>query len=63
MSPRQISTKTPNRTVAQPATVQTCQQDHGTPQDRTARAEDRIGQNESARWHAKAAAEAPKGRR
>jgi hypothetical protein len=63
MSPRKISTRTPNETVAQPATVQACQQDHGTPRDRAARAEDRVGQNETAKWHAKAAAEAPRGRR
>ncbi|MEU0060729.1 hypothetical protein [Streptomyces sp. NPDC006334] len=63
MSRRQISTSTPNQTVAQPATVQACQQDRSTAEDRAARADAAVGQLESARFHAKASAESPKGRR
>lgn len=59
MSPRRISTSTPNQTVSQPATVEQCGQDYGTPQQRADRAEDRVGQNETAKWNAKTAAEAP----
>ncbi|MFI1702990.1 hypothetical protein [Streptomyces griseoruber] len=58
MTARQIDTRTPNQTVAQPATVRTCRQDRGTASDRAARAEEAIGQNESAKFHAKASAEA-----
>lgn len=58
---RQISTETPNQIVAQPATTQACQQDRGTPQGRAARAEEVIGQRESAQFHAKASAEAAGG--
>lgn len=63
MIARRIDTKTPNETLAQPATVQTCRDDRGTPQDRAARAEEAIGQVESGQFHAKASAEAPGGRR
>jgi hypothetical protein len=63
MSTRRIDTKTPNRTVAEPATVRACQQDRGTAGERAARADDAIGQSEAARFHAKASAEAPRGRR
>ncbi|GGZ73011.1 hypothetical protein ACFOOM_01150 [Streptomyces echinoruber] len=55
---RRISTTTPNRVLTQPATVQACRQDRGTPQERAARAEEAIGQRESAQFHAKASAEA-----
>ncbi|MFJ5259108.1 hypothetical protein ACIQAC_01355 [Streptomyces sp. NPDC088387] len=37
--------------------------DYGTPTERAARAEAAIAQAETAKWHAKAAAEAPRGRR
>lgn len=57
MTARRISTKTPNQTVAQPATVPACRQDRGTPQDRAARAEDAVAQSETTKWNAKAGAE------
>ncbi|MFF7901199.1 MULTISPECIES: hypothetical protein [unclassified Streptomyces] len=60
---RRISTKQQNQTMAQPPTVQACARDRGTPAERAARAEDAIGQAETAKWHGKAAAEAPRGRR
>ncbi|MGW4007905.1 hypothetical protein [Streptomyces sp. NPDC004763] len=60
---RRIDTKTPNQTVAQPATVQACQRDRGTAAERADRADAAIAQQESARFHGKAAAEAPGGRR
>ncbi|MER7477361.1 hypothetical protein ABTX60_06860 [Streptomyces sp. NPDC126510] len=63
MTARRISTKTPNQTVAQPATVTACQRDQGTPQDQAARAEEALGQSESAKFHAKASAESCGGRR
>ncbi|MBL0779439.1 hypothetical protein G6541_20075 [Streptomyces albidoflavus] len=52
----------PNKIFAEPATVEACQQDRGTAAERAARAEDAVAQQENTRWHAKAAAEAPKGR-
>ncbi|WP_371793861.1 hypothetical protein OIE91_11385 [Streptomyces albidoflavus] len=52
----------PNRIMAEPATVEACRQDRGTAAERAARAEDVTAQQENTRWHAKAAAEAPKGR-
>ncbi|MEH0579043.1 hypothetical protein QBA54_32240 [Streptomyces sp. B21-108] len=60
---RRISTKTPNQTVAQPATVRACSKDRGTSQDRAARAEEAIGQTETAKFHAKESAESLGGRR
>ncbi|CAM5480492.1 hypothetical protein GCM10010345_11330 [Streptomyces canarius] len=63
MSPRRISIRTPNQTVAQPATVRACREDRGTPKDRAARADAALGQRESARFHAKASAESPGERR
>jgi len=63
MTARRISTNTPNQTVAQLATVTACGRDYGTASDRTARAEEAIGQNEAAKFRAKASAEAPGRRR
>lgn len=63
MSPRQISTQTPSQTIAQPATVQACREDRGTPQERADRAEAAIEQSESAKFHGKASAESCGGRR
>ncbi|MFF9123185.1 hypothetical protein ACF09J_07785 [Streptomyces sp. NPDC014889] len=53
----------PNRILAEPATVQACTRDRGTPADQAARAEDAIVQAETAKWHGRAAAETPRGRR
>lgn len=47
----------------EPATVQACTADLRTPAQQAAAAEDAIAQAETAKWHAKAAAEAPRGRR
>lgn len=63
MTARWISTRTPNQTVAEPATVRACRQDRGTASDRAARAEEAIGLNESAKFHAKESAESCGGRR
>jgi hypothetical protein len=63
MSPRRISSSTPNQTAAKPATVAACRQDYGTASERAARADDAIGQNESAKFHAKESAESLGGRR
>ncbi|MDX3069166.1 hypothetical protein PV518_44730 [Streptomyces sp. ND04-05B] len=60
---RQISTKTPNQTVSQPATVRACRADMGTDSERAARAEEAVGQLESAQFHAKQSAETFGGRR
>ncbi|WP_019061750.1 hypothetical protein [Streptomyces prunicolor] len=60
---RRISTRTPNETVAQPATVRACSKDRGNVQDQAARAEEALGQLESAKFHAKASAESCGGRR
>ncbi|WP_406321784.1 hypothetical protein [Streptomyces sp. NBC_00519] len=61
MIARQIDTKTPNQTVAQPATVRACERDRGNPQDQAARADWAVGQWESTRFHAKESAEAAGG--
>ncbi|WP_371097142.1 hypothetical protein [Streptomyces sanglieri] len=58
---RRISATTPNGVVAQPATVQACQEDRGTPRDRADRAEDAAGQQESTKFHAKESAESAGG--
>ncbi|KUN32486.1 hypothetical protein AQJ11_02880 [Streptomyces corchorusii] len=63
MSARRISTRTPNQTVAEPATVRTCRGDRGTPKERAARADAALGQVESARFHAKESVESCGGRR
>lgn len=63
MTARQIDTRTPNQVVGQPATVRACQQDRGTPQDRAARADEAVGQRESAQFHAVSSAESCGGRR
>ncbi|PWI05509.1 hypothetical protein DIZ27_38925 [Streptomyces sp. NWU339] len=63
MSPRRISTKTPNRVASEPATVKACRGDLRTPQEQAAAADEATGLRESARFHAKASAEAPRGRR
>lgn len=60
---RRIDTKTPNQTVAEPATVAACQHDRGTPSARADRADAAVALAESAKWHGKAAAEAPGGQR
>ena len=52
-----------NKIVSQPATVEACRQDRGTAQERAAREEDAVTQSETAKFHAKAAAEAPGGAR
>ncbi|MFF4179662.1 hypothetical protein [Streptomyces sp. NPDC001750] len=58
---RKISATTPNQVVAQPATVEACQQDRGAPQERAGRAEEAVGQLESAQFHAKESAESAGG--
>ncbi|MFB7115579.1 hypothetical protein [Streptomyces sp. NPDC056291] len=60
---RQIDTKTPNPAATQPATVKACQQDLGTAAERAGRAEEAVGLSETAKFHAKASAEAARGRR
>ncbi|MFJ4469527.1 hypothetical protein ACIP2X_18820 [Streptomyces sp. NPDC089424] len=52
-----------NRIVSEPATVEACQQDRGTPKERAARAADAVAQAETAKWNGKSASETPRGRR
>lgn len=49
--------------VTEPATVQACAADYRTPAQQQATAEDATAQAETAKWHAKQAAETPGGRR
>ncbi|MFF5655249.1 hypothetical protein [[Kitasatospora] papulosa] len=63
MTPRRISTKTPNAIASTPATVDACRGDRGSASDRAGRREDAIAQSESTKWHGKEAAEAPGSRR
>lgn len=58
---RKLRTDQSNQTVAQPATVDTCRRDYGTPAERAERAEDATAQSETTKWHGQEAMDAPKG--
>ncbi len=60
---RRISSKTPNAVASAPATPQACKGDLRSASEQAAAADAAVGQRESAQFHAKAAAEAPRGRR
>lgn len=52
-----------SKVVSEPATVEACRQDRGTPLERVNRGVDAVLQSSNAKAHAKAAAEAPGGGR
>lgn len=58
---RLISTKTPNSVASTPATVEACKGDLRSPREQAAKADEAVGQRETARFHAKESAESLRG--
>lgn len=63
MSPRRISTKTPNAVASAPATPEACRADLRSPSEQAAAADAAVGQSETAKFHAKESAESLRGTR
>ncbi|MEV7413481.1 hypothetical protein [Streptomyces althioticus] len=60
---RRISTKTPNAVASTPATVEACKGDLRSPSEQAAKADEAVGQRETAQFHGKESAESLRGTR